>query len=130
MLKTYLKEIYKIDRKSDAREESFYKPLAVLIENYGGGENKIEIIEYDKQKKLVKINSKQYFFPLSEEVWQYQIGGYQVMEKWLKDRKGRRLDLEDIKHFCKIATSLKETIAIRKKIDTRYEEIERDLIEA
>ncbi|UCH98656.1 MAG: hypothetical protein JSV88_11190, partial [Candidatus Aminicenantes bacterium] len=36
-------------------------------------------------------------------MWEYHIGGYQVMAKWLKDRKKRPLSLEDIRHYIKIA---------------------------
>jgi hypothetical protein len=95
---------------------------------HGEGDNKIEIIEYDEQKKLAKINEKQYFSPLPANIWQYQIGGYQVLEKWLKDRKGKRLDLQDIKHYCKIATALKETCAVQKKIYEKYDLIEQNLM--
>ena len=28
---------------------------------------------------------------MPEAVWNFHIGGYQVCEKWLKDRKGRQL---------------------------------------
>ena len=95
---------------------------------HGEGDNKIEIIQYNEQKKLAKINAKQYFSPLSDQVWHYQIGGYRVLEKWLKDRKGKSLDLQDIKHYCKIATALKRTWDLQKKIDEKYDLIERNLI--
>jgi hypothetical protein len=62
-------------------------------------------------------------------VWQYQIGGYQVCDKWLKDRKGRMLSLEDIKHYCKVVTAIKHTIKIQKEIDNLYPEIEKEIIE-
>ena len=40
-------------------------------------------------KEKSHINNDQYFEGITEEVWEYQIGGYQVCDKWLKDRKGR-----------------------------------------
>ena len=45
------------------------------------------------------------------------IGGYQVCEKWLKDRKGRALSSEDITHYQKIVVALSETIRIMAEID-------------
>jgi len=42
-------------------------------------------------------NATRYFAPVPEDVWTYRIGGYQVCEKWLKDRRERRLDLADIR---------------------------------
>jgi len=98
------------------------------IKFHGRGDRRVEKIECNEKKKLVKINPEQYFGPLSDKIWQYQIGGYQVMEKWLKGRKGKCLDLEDIKHYCRMATALKETMATQKKIDATYNEIEQDII--
>jgi hypothetical protein len=85
-------------------------------------------IKYDKEGERVYINNDQYFEGLEEKVWQYRIGGYQVCDKWLKDRKGRVLFLDDIKHYCKVATAIKHTINIQKSIDEIYDEAEKDLI--
>ena len=52
-----------------------------------------------------------------EEVWNFQIGGYQVCHKWLKDRKGRTLSDEDIAHYQKIVVALSETIHTMAEID-------------
>ena len=51
------------------------------------------------------------------EVWDFQIGGYQVCHKWLKDRKGRTLSDEDVSHYQKIVVALNETIRIMAEID-------------
>jgi hypothetical protein len=107
------------------KSEKLEKPA---VKFHGRGDRCIDKPEYDSEKKLVKINPKQYFGPLSDEIWQYQIGGYQVMDKWLKDRKGKYLDLNDIKHYCKMATALIETVATQKKIDATYSGIEQDII--
>jgi hypothetical protein len=50
-------------------------------------------------------------------VWHFHIGGYQVCEKWLKDRKGRTLDAEDLIHYQKIVVALSETIRLMNEID-------------
>jgi len=57
------------------------------------------------------------FSGVSESVWNFHIGGYQVCEKWLKDRKGRALSDEDIAHYQKIVVALSETIRLMKEID-------------
>ena len=57
------------------------------------------------------------FHGVSEEVWDFHIGGYQVCHKWLKDRKGRTLSDEDIAHYQKIVVALSETIRIMAEID-------------
>ena len=57
------------------------------------------------------------FSGVSESVWNFHIGGYQVCDKWLKDRKGRTLSDEDIAHYQKIVVALSETIRLMKEID-------------
>jgi hypothetical protein len=54
-------------------------------------------------------------------VWNFHIGGYQVCEKWLKDRKGRTLSEEDIAHYHKIVVALSETIRLMAEIDAVIE---------
>jgi hypothetical protein len=63
------------------------------------------------------INAKQYFEGVTPEVWNMSIGGYQVCEKWLKDRDGRSLDYDDIQHYQKIVTALSETRRLMQEID-------------
>lgn len=50
-------------------------------------------------------------------MWEFHIGGYQVCDKWLKDRKGRRLSYDDIAHYQKIVVALRETLRLMKEID-------------
>lgn len=79
------------------------------------GDNKVEKISYEKNK--VWINTSQYFDGVPENVWEFQVGGYQVCEKWLKDRKDRVLSGEEINHYQRVVVSLKETIRLMKEID-------------
>ena len=63
------------------------------------------------------------FRGVPEAVWNFRIGGYQVCEKWLKDRgpkkgkPGRILTPEDIEHYHRIVVVLKETIRLMEEID-------------
>jgi predicted helicase len=95
----------------------------------GKGNDRVEKLIYDGKEDRVYINEAQYFEGIAEEVWQYQIGGYQVLSKWLKDRKGRVLTLDDMKHYCKVAMSLKKTIEVQKTIDHLYPEVEKKTVE-
>jgi predicted helicase len=65
----------------------------------------------------VFINSEQYFDKVPEVAWNFYIGGYQPAQKWLKDRKGRTLEFEDILHYQKIIKALTETDRIMGEID-------------
>jgi len=95
----------------------------------GKGEGSVENLRYDKAERRVYFNQSQYFEGISEEAWDYQVGGYQVCHKWLKDRKGKTLSTDNIKHYCRIATAIQKTIKIQKEIDEIYPEVEIDTIE-
>jgi hypothetical protein len=60
----------------------------------------------------------QYLEGVPAEVWEFQVGGYQVCEKWLKDRRGRNLTNADLEHYERIVIALKETIRLMAEIDT------------
>ena len=79
------------------------------------GDNKIA----DAQKLLgkVQINQTQYFIDVPEVAWNFHIGGYQPAQKWLKDRKNRTLDHNDITHYQKIIVALTETDRLMGEID-------------
>lgn len=65
----------------------------------------------------VWINATQAFAGVSQTAWDFQIGGYQPAQKWLKDRKGRQLSWDDIRHYQKIIKILGETDRIMQEID-------------
>jgi len=65
----------------------------------------------------VYINNTQYFANVPEVAWDFYIGGYQPAQKWLKDRKDRKLEFEDILHYQKIIVALTETDRLMKEID-------------
>jgi very-short-patch-repair endonuclease len=66
----------------------------------------------------VYINETQYFDNVPEVAWNFYIGGYQPAQKWLKDRKERKLEFDDIAHYQKIIVALTETDRLMKAIDT------------
>jgi len=94
-----------------------------------GGSNMVEKVTFIEDKShpehgegsekngKVYINSEQYFGNVSEIAWNFYIGGYQPAQKWLKDRKGRELSIEDIEHYQKIIVVLNETDRVMKEID-------------
>lgn len=79
------------------------------------GDNQIEKITYKDER--VYINKAQYFDNIKSEVWQFHIGGYQVCQKWLKDRKGRVLNYDDCEHYFYIVAALENTIDLMTEID-------------
>ena len=98
----------------------------------GQGDNQVartqsQGFRYDPKRERVYVNKNQYFEPVPLELWEYQIGGYQVLEKWLKDRRDRRLSLDEIKTYCRVVTAIQRTITLQEEIDALYPEAERDL---
>ena len=80
------------------------------------GTNIVGKVKYEDGK--VFINDAQYFEDVPEVSWNFYIGGYQPAQKWLKDRKDRELQVEDIRHYLKIIVALSETDRLMKEIDS------------
>ena len=95
---------------------------------FGEDDNIVEKHIYKEHENRVYINNHQYFNGIKPEVWNYHIGGYQVLNKWLKDRKSRMLSSEEIKKYCKIVTAISNTIIIQNKIDKMYPEVEKNIL--
>lgn len=81
------------------------------------GSNSISSNEYDSEEEKLWINDEQYFTSITDNVWTYKVGGYQVLQKWIKDRKGKTLSYDSISHFSKVVLSIEESKKIIKEID-------------
>jgi predicted helicase len=85
------------------------------------GDNVVETVRYAEAAESVPgrvwINEKQYFENVPLEVWNYHIGGYQVCQKWLKNRKGRQLSYDDLTHYRGVIAALSRTIELQIEID-------------
>jgi hypothetical protein len=79
------------------------------------GNNVVGKTKYQDGK--VFINDTQYFDNVPQIAWDFFIGGYQPAQKWLKDRKERKLEFDDILHYQKIIVALSETDRLMKEID-------------
>lgn len=78
----------------------------------------VEKISWSRDTVWVDKAQRTGFRGVREAVWNFHIGGYQVCQKWLKDRKGRTLSQDDIEHYQKIVVALSETIRLMQEIDT------------
>ena len=81
----------------------------------GEGDGVVSKVRYEDDK--VWINKTQHFTNVPPEVWEYEIGAYQVCEKWLKDRKGKPLSHEEIRLYPLIVASITETLRMMEAID-------------
>lgn len=93
------------------------------ITQFIGGRNpEVEKISWSDDTVWVDKAQTTGFRGVREDVWNFHIGGYQVCEKWLKDRKGRVLSKDDIAHYHKIVVALSETIRLMGEIDAVIEQ--------
>ena len=86
------------------------------------GDSLVENVRYTEpgqgaDKGRVWINKTQYFEDVPPEVWSFHVGGYQVCQKWLKDRKNRQLSYDDLTHYRHIVSALAETLRLMAEID-------------
>ena len=97
------------------------------LTTYVGPANpEVEKVSYSRDTVWLDKMQTRGFRGVSEEVWNFHIGGYQVCEKWLKDRQakggknphpGRRLTEDDVNHYQRIVVALHETIRLMGEID-------------
>jgi predicted helicase len=81
------------------------------------GDHRVERVAYDESEQRVWINKAQYFEPVPPEVWAYRVGGYQVCHKWLDDREGAVLSLDERLTYQRMVTALSGTLALQAEID-------------
>ena len=74
---------------------------------------KIEQIIYEPKEQKLFINDSLHFCGVSEAVWEYKIGGYAVLDKYLKSHKGEEIDF---KHFSRIIQALHRSLEIESQI--------------
>lgn len=84
------------------------------------GSNEVDKVRYVPEGR-VYTNPQQYFEGVPQAVWGFHIGGYQVLDKWLKDRKGRTLSFDELAHYQRIVSALYETLGLMDEIDEAIE---------
>jgi hypothetical protein len=89
------------------------------------GSNEVERPRYEgphsgtntSDRGRVWINASQYFDGVPPQTWLHKVGGYQVCEKWLKDRKGRTLSFSEIQHYGSVIAAIRRTLELMRAID-------------
>ena len=102
---------YPIDGNNTVTKPRFEENYSII------NGNTISLIDPVYPMGRVYINDTQYFQMVPEVAWNFYIGGYQPAQKWLKDRKDRKLEFEDILHYQKIIVALTETDRLMKEVD-------------
>ncbi|MBU1207624.1 MAG: hypothetical protein KKH04_11950 [Proteobacteria bacterium] len=96
------------------------KHIAKWVGKVPSGE--VEKVTYADRTVWIDKFGSEGFCSVPETVWNFHIGGYQVCEKWIKDRRGRRLSAADIDHYQKIVVAINETLSLMSEIDKVIEQ--------
>jgi Type ISP C-terminal specificity domain/N-6 DNA Methylase len=86
----------------------------------GKGDHMVGMPRYIEAEEAVYINDLQHFAPVPMDVWNFHIGGYQVIDKYLKSRRGQKLTLDEIDNVANMADILAFTTAQMERIDCAY----------
>ncbi len=85
------------------------------------GSHVVQKVRYDEASQQLYINAEQFFAPVPPEVWAFRVGGYAVCEKWLTERRGQKLSLDERLDFLRIITAIAETLRLQAEIDSWLE---------
>lgn len=95
-------------------------PRRDLAKYHGAGDHLVGTPRYAPADEAIWINDNQRFAPVPANVWAFRIGGYQVLDKYLKSRKGRTLSLDEVTHVAAVADALAFTTEQMARIDEAY----------
>lgn len=81
-----------------------------------GSSRKIKKVNYDGENERIHINETSYLDSIPKNVWEFIIGGCQVLDTYLKYRKGRELSISELEHIYEVVEIIKETIRLQNKL--------------
>ena len=89
-------------------------PAELILEPNNSENLEIGAIKY--KKGVLQLNKNKQILGISKEVWDYQIGGYKVLDKWFKEHKGEILNIDKFNHIENIVGLLEETIRLQEHL--------------
>jgi type ISP restriction-modification system protein len=92
-------------------------PNSILSSYPKSGSDKVEYVKYKPDEERIYINEHQFFTNITNDIWNFRIGSYKVLEKWLNGKIRETLELDDVDRFQIIVSVVQETIYIQGKID-------------
>ncbi|GAA8319965.1 hypothetical protein HpNP138_12950 [Helicobacter pylori] len=105
---------YSFEKLKDATiGESCYSPSSKLTEAHDRNPIISKKPTHKKPEQRLYINHSAYFRGVSEEIYHYMIGGYSVLDKYLKSHKNEPCDFDHVSNIIKIIAC---TIKIQKTL--------------
>ena len=89
-------------------------PATLSIEPNTPDNMEIGAVKYKNGELLLNANKR--IKGISADVWEYQIGGYQVLDKWFKEHRGEALTIESFTHIENVVGLLAETIKVQDEL--------------
>lgn len=111
----YGEKLRKLHLLTGIKRNDFLTQYPVCI-----GDDIVTMRKYEEQGNeigRVWINQHKYFDNVPKKAWELFISGYQPLDKWLKDRTGKKLSSDDIRHFQKMVVALDQTVETMIEID-------------
>lgn len=82
-----------------------------------------QLTEDESKQGKIWINEKQYFEPVNQSIWDYELGGYQVCQKWLLDRRGQALSYDDLSHYMATVYSLEAAMELIPELNRLWNDV-------
>ena len=95
-------------------------PAQLILEPNNSDDLEIGSIKY--KKGILHLNKRKQILGIPEDVWNYQIGGYKVIDKWFKEHKGELLNIDNFDHIVNIVGLLEETIKLENYLRDLHQE--------
>jgi len=89
-------------------------PTELSIDPNSADDLEIGSIKY--KDSVLHLNANKRILGIPEAVWNYRIGGYQVLDKWFKSRKGETMTIDDFDHIANVVGLLTEAIKVQDEL--------------
>ena len=89
-------------------------PTELAFEPNTPDDMEIGAIKY--KNGVLQLNANKHITGIPQDVWEYQIGGYKVLDKWFKEHKGETLTIDSFTHIENVVGLLEETIRLREHL--------------
>ena len=95
-------------------------PAELMLDPNTPDDMEIGTVKY--KNGVLQLNSNKRITGISQDVWKYQIGGHQVLDKWFKEHKGETLTIDSFTHIQNVVGLLEETIGLREYLRNLHNE--------
>jgi hypothetical protein len=93
-------------------------------------EQELALTPASEQTQDIYLNNTAYWKNIPPAVWEYTIGGYQVIKKWLSYRElsllGREMTTAEVREVTAMARRIAALVALQNALDASYQTVQAD----